>query len=161
MLEKSSTVGMRNVTLRWASGAEKKYTIEGIGGSCYERARNGSQAEMVTWRGKLMRFEVRGATCQVTPQEDGALMLTVAPGWAGAGLVLACLLLPAPLLAKSPGLRFGAWMGLGGLAYFPVIQLITGETQWWVWALCVPLMLMCSFAVLFPPDRRVPRYAGI
>ncbi|WP_128559476.1 hypothetical protein [Streptomyces triticagri] len=155
VVEKYTDMGSRYVKLRWASGAERRYQTEGGNGAdCYEDARRGSYAEMVTWRGKLMRFTVRGKTCHVSPHSDGALVLAALPGWAGSGLALACVLLPGRLLAHRPLLRFGAWMGLWGFGYFPAIQVVLGEAEFsWVWLVCVPGALLCAVLALVPPGR--------
>ncbi|MGP3989864.1 hypothetical protein [Streptomyces sp. 3N207] len=145
--------------LRWASGAEKTYDVEGSIPPCHDDARRGSRADMVTWHGKLMRVTVRGKTCEVAPNGGSTLVLSLLLAWAGLGLALACMLWHG----RSPGgtapmVRPVAWMGMGLCAYFPGIRIVTEESQWWVWALCLPPALTCFGLLLNPLNPRKSAY---
>ncbi|MBO8192292.1 hypothetical protein ITI46_11530 [Streptomyces oryzae] len=137
--------------LRWASGAEQTYHLEGSFPPCHDDARRGSRADMVIWHGKLMRVTVRGRTCEVGPNGGSALVLSLLLAWTGLGLALACLLWhEGPWEGRALTVRSAAWAGLGLCAYFPGIRVLAEEGSWWVWALCLPPGLLCLALLLAP-----------
>ncbi|MEV3987308.1 hypothetical protein AB0J57_00195 [Streptomyces sp. NPDC049837] len=149
VIEKGRGTGTFWLRVRWASGAEKQYNVEGRYPPCYDAARRGSHAGMVTWRGKLMRLTVRGETCEVSPHAGAALLMAVLLAWAGVGLALVSLAWPGrdPHLVS---LRCAAWMGICFFGYFPGIRLAAGGERWWIWALCLPLAAACAIVAFLP-----------
>lgn len=140
-----------NLQIRWKSGATKWYDLMGQSPACYDSARRGSRADMVTWQGKLMKVTVRGKTCDTVTASPTALALCWLLIWAGAGLAVASLLSNARNWAGlGLGIRPAAWMGAGLLGYFPAIRALAGETQWWAWIFCAPLAAIFLVLALAP-----------